>query len=191
MPLNYPLIDLADVRSVNTELGGEFRIPISGKEGSSTTAFHLTIHPGEIIRPHRNNNCEEISVLLSGFGSIMIEDQPFKVGEGHCMRIPTGVTHQFQNTSEEPVQMVGFYIAADTLDARGFETVDSVEVKTLNDEYIIHWDDVIPENMDKNEGWHINDFRLPFGTHNGSKTTLFRAQFFPGAVHKKHAHTSY
>ena len=188
MPLSYPLVDVNDVPIVNTGLAGELRIPISGKDGSTTSAFHLTLQPGEEIRPHRNDDCEEISVYLSGHGENIIEGQSFKVREGHCMRVPMGVTHQFQNTSEEPVQMVGFYIGADTLAARGFETVDTVGVATLNGEYVIHWNDVKPENMDRNEGWHINDFRLPFGTHNGSTTTLFRAQFFPGAVHKKHAH---
>ena len=188
MPLSYPLVDVNDVPIVNTGLPGELRIPISGKDGSTTSAFHLTLQPGEEIRPHRNDNCEEISVYLSGHGENIIAGQCFKVREGHCMRVPMGVAHQFQNTSEEPVQMVGFYIGADTLAARGFETVDKVGVATLNGEHVIHWNDVKPENMDRNEGWPINDFRLPFGTHNGSTTTLFRAQFFPGAVHKKHAH---
>ena len=42
--------------------------------------------------------------------------------------------------------------------------------------------------MNKGEGWSITDFRIPLGKHNGSATTLFRARFFPGAVHKKHRH---
>ena len=188
MALDYPLVDVTDVPIADTGLAGEFRIPISGKDGSTTSAFHLTVNPGETIASHRNNACEEISICISGNGESIIGNKSFKVREGHCMRIPIGVTHQFENTSEEPVQIVGFYLGAETLSARGFETTDSIRTTHLNDEFVLHWDDVMPENMNKNEGWHINDFRLPFGTHNGCSTTLFRAQFFPRAVHKKHSH---
>ena len=188
MPLDYPLIDLADVSAENAGAGTERRIPISGKEGSSTSAFHLAIQHGEKTVSHRNNHCEEIAVCLSGHGKFVIGGHSFEVYTGHCMRIPMGVTHQFHNTSKEPVQLVGFYIGADSLAATGFEAAAETGGNILDNELVIHWDDVTPENMNKDEGWHINDFRLPFGTHNGSTSTLFRAQFFPGAVHKKHAH---
>ena len=188
MPLDYPLVDVTDVAITDTGLAGEFRIPISGKEGSTSSAFHITINPGEIVASHRNNECEEISICISGNGEVIIDNKSFKMREGHCMRIPMGVTHQYENTAEKPLQIVGFYIGAESLSRRGFEIADSTEDTNLNDEFVLHWDDVIPENMNKDEGWHINDFRLPFGTHNGCSTTLFRAQFFPGAVHKKHSH---
>ena len=188
MPLDYPLINATDAPITDTGLSGEFRIPISGKEGSTTSAFHLTVNPGEVIASHRNNQCEEISICVSGTGKVVIGNESFGIREGHCMRIPMGVTHQFENNAEEPTQIVGFYIGAETLSERGFETTESIGDAKTDEEFVLHWDDVIPENMNKDEGWHINDFRLPFGTHNGSSTTLFRAQFFPGAVHKKHSH---
>ena len=58
----------------------------------------------------------------------------------------------------------------------------------FSDGILVHLDDVPPENMNEGDGWSITDFRLPIGKHNGSSTTLFRARFFPGAVHKKHRH---
>lgn len=53
---------------------------------------------------------------------------------------------------------------------------------------IIHIDDVEPERMDEGKGWFITDFRLPLSDRQGLGSTMFRARFFPGAVHKKHRH---
>ena len=111
------------------------------------------------------------------------------------MRVPAGLSHRLENTGTSPIKIVGFYIDAPDFDATEFEAVSDTEseepIKGVSaDETFLHWENVLPETMNKDEGWLINDFRLPFGAHNGSGTTLFRAQFFPGAVHKKHSHTN-
>jgi mannose-6-phosphate isomerase-like protein (cupin superfamily) len=54
--------------------------------------------------------------------------------------------------------------------------------------YFTHINDVTPENMDSGEGWLITEFRLSFSDRQGLGTTMFHAQFNPGAVHKKHKH---
>ena len=51
MPLNYPLVHVDDVTPENMKKGegwaiSEFRLPISGKDGSSTTLFHSIFRPG-------------------------------------------------------------------------------------------------------------------------------------------------
>ena len=68
------------------------------------------------------------------------------------MRVPMGVTHHFRNTSKELVQLVGFYIGADTPAARGFEAAVTTAGNILDNALVIHWDDVTPENMNKDEG---------------------------------------
>jgi mannose-6-phosphate isomerase-like protein (cupin superfamily) len=55
--------------------------------------------------------------------------------------------------------------------------------------YLVHVDDVAPENMQKGDGWAISEFRLPVtGTH-GSATTIFHSIFRPGSTHAKHLHS--
>jgi len=53
---------------------------------------------------------------------------------------------------------------------------------------VVHIDDVKPEQMETGEGWSITDFRLPISKKQGSRTTMFYAQFRTGSIHKKHRH---
>ena len=53
---------------------------------------------------------------------------------------------------------------------------------------LIHVDDVVPENMQKGEGWAISEFRLPISGKHGSATTVFHSIFRPGSTHAKHVH---
>jgi mannose-6-phosphate isomerase-like protein (cupin superfamily) len=53
---------------------------------------------------------------------------------------------------------------------------------------VVHIDDVKPEVMEAEAGWSITDFRLPISKKQGSKSTMFYAQFMPGSIHKKHRH---
>ncbi|MAI11200.1 MAG: hypothetical protein CBD27_02425 [Rhodospirillaceae bacterium TMED167] len=193
MGLHYPLVDIADL--VAPDNGPDLRTAISGTEGSSTTAFFLTLDWNKKPVTHRHTRCDEITICLEGEGRTTIAGETSPLHSGHCVRVPAGVSHCFENTGTSPLKIVGFYIGAPDTNASGFELVTGTESKDPTDtvsadETLLHWDDVPPETMDKEEGWLINDFRLPFGAHNGSGTTLFRAQFFPGAVHKKHAHTN-
>jgi mannose-6-phosphate isomerase-like protein (cupin superfamily) len=54
---------------------------------------------------------------------------------------------------------------------------------------LIHVDDVVPENMQKGEGWAISEFRLPISGKHGSATTVFHSIFRPGSTHAKHVHS--
>ena len=53
---------------------------------------------------------------------------------------------------------------------------------------LVHVDDVVPENMQKGEGWAISEFRLPISGKHGSATTVFHSIFRPGSTHAKHVH---
>jgi mannose-6-phosphate isomerase-like protein (cupin superfamily) len=54
---------------------------------------------------------------------------------------------------------------------------------------LVHVDDVLPENMNKGEGWAISEFRLPISGKHGSATTVFHSIFRPGSTHAKHLHS--
>lgn len=55
--------------------------------------------------------------------------------------------------------------------------------------YLVHVDDVHPENMQKGDGWAISEFRLPVTGAHGSATTIFHSIFRPGSTHAKHLHS--
>ncbi len=203
MTLMYPLVHVDDIpiEKMEEKEGwaiSEFRLPISGNNGSSTTVFHSIFRPGSTHAKHLHTNCEEIAVYLKGHGVVGQGDDRAEVKEGHCRLMPKGSTHFFYNeTKDEEAIVVGFYLGAKSVEDTGYKfcgqvTEDDLKMQRqgLSEGILVHLDDVTPEKMDEEEGWSITDFRLPLGKHNGSSTTLFRASFQPGAVHKKHLHVN-
>ena len=201
MALQYPLIHIDDVKPENMNEGegwaiSEFRLPITGECGSSTTVFHSIFRPGSTHKKHLHTDCEEIAVYLSGNGVVGQGDGRTEVRAGHCRLMPKGSVHFFHNeTKDEEAVVVGFYLGARSVEDTGYEFHGDVTGEDLkmpregfSEGILVHLDDVPQENMNEGEGWSITDFRIPLGKHNGSATTLFRARFFPGAVHKKHRH---
>jgi len=197
----YPLIhvDEIPVEKMEEKEGwaiSEFRLPITGENGSSTAVFHSIFRPGSTHAKHLHTNCEEIAVYLKGYGVVGQGDERAEVKEGHCRLMPKGSTHFFYNeTKDEEAVVVGFYLGAKSVEDTGYEFCGQVTENDLKmprdgltEGILVHLDDVTPEKMNEGEGWSITDFRLPLGKHNGSSTTLFRASFHPGAVHKKHLH---
>ena len=202
MPLKYPLVHVDDVRPENMKEGegwaiSEFRLPISGKDGSSTTIFHSIFRPGSTHAKHLHRNCDEIAVYLQGHGTVGQANERTEVRPGHCRLMPKGVEHFFHNeTKNEEGLVIGFYVGAKDVADTGYEfrgNVTEVDLKMprskgFSDGILVHIDDVKPARMSAEDGWSITDFRMPIGRHNGSPTTLFWAKFMPGAVHKKHRH---
>jgi mannose-6-phosphate isomerase-like protein (cupin superfamily) len=201
MALAYPLIHIDDVKPEHMDAGAgwaisEFRLPITGACGSSTTVFHSIFRPGSTHKKHLHANCDEIAVYLSGHGMVGQGTGRAEVRAGHCRLMPKGSEHFFHNeTKDQDALVVGFYIGARSVEDTGYAFCGDVTAEDLHmpregfsEGILVHLDDVLPENMNQGEGWSITDFRLPLGKHNGSSTTLFRARFFPGAVHQKHRH---
>ena len=194
MPLAHPLIDVNDL--IQGGPGERFFLtPITGEQGSSTAAFHAVSQPGDLPRKHRHNKCDEISVLISGGGVFGLGDQLYPARAGDCKVVPKGKDHFFANTSDEEALLIGFYLGAADGEASGVEFSDPVTLDDLDQPLAGRYDgvhvnigDVQPENMDQGDGWMITDFRLPISARNGCSSTLFRAKFMPGAVHKKHVH---
>jgi len=115
----------------------------------------------------------------------IFDDVEHSLQAGHCLHIPRGTRRSFENMHSDLVVMTSFIVDAGDIGGAGYaENPPSGEQNSQ----ILHLDDVAPENMAKADGWQITDFRLPFGSHNGVGSTLFRARFFPGAVHAKHRH---
>jgi mannose-6-phosphate isomerase-like protein (cupin superfamily) len=201
MALTYQLVHVDDVTPERMEQAegwsiSEFRLPITGACGSSTAVFPSIFRPGSSHKKHLHSRCDEIAVYLRGHGVVGQSDGRAEVRAGHCRLMPRGTEHFFHNeTKDEDALVIGFYIGAKDVADTGYRFCGDVTAADLamprtgfTEGILVHLDDVPPENMDAGKGWSITDFRLPLGRHNGSSTTLFRARFFPGAVHKKHRH---
>lgn len=202
MSLKHHLVHVDDIRPENMKEGegwaiSEFRLPISGRDGSSTTLFHSIFRPGSTHAKHVHRNCDEIAVYLQGHGVVGQGNERTEVRPGHCRLMPKGSTHFFLNeTKDEEGLVIGFYVGAKSVADTGYEfhghateaDINMPRVKKFSAGILTHIDDVKPAQMDVKDGWSITDFRMPIGRHNGSTTALFWAKFMPGAVHKKHRH---
>lgn len=201
MTRQYPLVDVGEVeveRAIHEQgpSAPEFRLAIGGKDGSSTAAFHVLLRPRSFLGKHIHHDCDVIVFHLQGRGVVGLNDERADVRPGHCRLISKGIEHFFFNDSEvEDALVVGFLVGASDLASAGLEVRGGVSREDLEmprteltEGLMVHLDDVLPEIMDRGEGWLVSDFRLPIGRTNGSSSTLFRAHFLPGAVHKKHRH---
>lgn len=201
MPQTNSLIHIDDVKPETMDAGAgwaisEFRLPITGACGSSTTVFHSIFRPGSTHKKHLHAHCDEIAVYLRGHGVVGQGNERAEVRAGHCRLMPKGSEHFFHNeTQQEEALVVGFYTGARSVADTGYAFCGEVTEADLSlprtgfsEGILVHLDDVPPRPMPKSEGWSITDFRLPLGKHNGSSTALFRARFFPDTVHQKHRH---
>jgi len=127
MSLKYPLVHVDDVRPENMKQGegwaiSEFRLPISGKNGSSTTLFHSIFRPGSTHAKHLHRNCDEIAVYLKGHGIVGQGNERTEVRPGHCRLMPKGSEHFFYNeTKDEEGLVIGFYVGATSVADTGYE----------------------------------------------------------------------
>lgn len=202
MPLQYPLVHVDDVQPENMQKGdgwaiSEFRLPITGKHGSSTTIFHSIFRPGSTHAKHLHSKCDEIAVYLKGHGIVGQSSERTEVRPGHCRLMPKGSEHFFHNeTQNEDGLVIGFYVGAASVPDTGYEFRGHVtdadlkmpKVHTFSQGTLIPVDDVKPLAMSEKDGWNISDFRMPIGRHTGSPAALFWATFAPGDVHHKHRH---
>ncbi len=194
MTHRYPLAHIDEIPAATSPARGWPRVAIGGADGSATAAWHAVYPPGSGHGRHVHHDCDVITYCLSGRGVVGHNGEIAGFRPGHCRLAPRGTEQFLVNESpDEDAVFVGFCIGAADLDSTGYEFLGEVaDLESprgaLSQGVMVHLDDVAPEVMDTGDGWSISDFRLPIGRHNGSASTLFRARFLPGAVHKKHRH---
>ena len=195
MALECPLVDIAGLVPETADDGVAVRWAIGGAVGASTLAYHATVAPGATIARYVNAGCEEILLHVAGGGVAGQGAARRAVRAGHCRLVPAGAEQFFHNSSaDEDAVIVGFLIGAPDAARRGrgargtVAAGDLVPNDAAPDGIVVHLDDVAPARMDAGAGWSITDFRMPIAGHNGAASTLFRARFFPGSVHRKHRH---
>ena len=161
MSLQFPLVHVDDVRPENMKEGegwaiSEFRLPISGRNGSSTTLFHSIFRPGSTHAKHLHRNCDEIAVYLKGHGIVGQGNERTEVRPGHCRLMPKGSEHFFYNeTQDEEGLVIGFYVGAKSVADTGYEFRGHVteadlkmpRARKFSEGVLIHIDDVKPSRM--------------------------------------------
>lgn len=200
MASKYALVHVDDVQPENMQKGdgwaiSEFRLPISGKDGSSTTLFHSIFRPGSTHAKHLHSRCDEIAVYLRGHGIVGQGNERTEVRAGHCRLMPKGSEHFFHNeTKDEEGLVIGFYVGAGSVPDTGYEfrgavtpaDLDQPRRKGFSEGILVDIEDAKPLQLDPKEGWSIAEFRLPIGRHNGSPNALYWAKLQPGDIHHKH-----
>ncbi|MEE9274274.1 MAG: hypothetical protein V3V62_03075, partial [bacterium] len=200
MPLTYPLVHIDDVAPERMNAGegwaiSEFRLPITKKEGSSTTAFHSRFRAGSSHKKHLHTDAEEYVYYIRGGGVAGAGEGRIEMRTGSFRLNPLNVEHWYWNQGgEELVEVVGFYTGAGSVEETGYVykgEVTEEDVTRAAGPYAHpagNVADVPPEEMDEGQGWRISEFRLLLSAREGCASTLFHARFMPGAVHKKHLH---
>ena len=200
MSVNHKLVHVEDVQPEIMKKGegwaiSEFRLPISGRDGSSTTLFHSIFRPGSTHAKHLHRNCDEIAVYLRGRGIVGQSGERTVVRPGHCRLMPKGSEHFFYNeTKDEDGLVIGFYVGAKSVADTGYEFCGAVtdadlavpRREGLSEGRLVSVETVKPRELDAKEGWRISDFRVPIGRHNGSDAMLYWAKLLPGDVHHRH-----
>src|ERR671928_890312 len=127
MTTRHRLVHVHDVQPENMKQDAgwaisEFRLPISGKDGSSTTIFHSIFRPGSTHAKHLHSRCDEIAVYLKGHGIVGQSNERTEVRPGHCRLMPKGSEHFFYNeTTDEEGLVIGFYVGAKDVKDTGYE----------------------------------------------------------------------
>lgn len=185
-------IERQDVR--NGWAISEFRIPISGVDGSSTAAFHSIFRSGSTHSKHAHDMSDEIAVYLSGAGVVGQGDSRANVMAGDCRLIPRGSVHFFFNASKESEAVViGFYLGAPDIASSGYRFCGKVEAgdiglprSGLEEGLLISMDDTALFDTSAFGAWAEAKVRLPIGKHNGSSNTLLTAELNAGSEIRRH-----
>lgn len=168
----------------------EFRLPVSGKDGSRTTVFHSIFRSGSTHNKHLHTDCEEIAVYLSGHGVVGQSDSRAVVTAGHCRMMPRGSAHFFHNeTKDADAVVIGFYMGAGSVKDTGYALAGMVEQadldmprEGLDEGILVRLQDTPQSDLSGLPAWAEADVRQPIGSHNGSDNALVSAELAAGTA---------
>ena len=165
----------------------EFRLPITGATGSSTTVFRSTFRPGSTHAKHLHHRSDEVAIYLAGNGVGGQGGSRAEVSAGHCRLMPKGSIHFFYNETENmDALVIGFYVNATNVADTGYKFCGMVtpedltqERNGLNEGILIHLQDAIKEENGLPDSWKQLEVRAPIGIHNGSQNSLLHITMPP------------
>jgi quercetin dioxygenase-like cupin family protein len=86
--------------------------------------FRATFPPGATHQRHIHANAVEFFYIISGRGASGYGDEEHAVSAGSLEMVEKGAVHWLRNVSDdEPVEVIGGYLAVGSLDEAGYEPV--------------------------------------------------------------------
>lgn len=66
----------------------------------------LIVKPGYRCSMHRHLKKEEVFIVESGWGNVLVDEDPYELDPGVIVEIPVGAWHMFWNPGTEPLVML-------------------------------------------------------------------------------------
>lgn len=97
--------------------------------GSTEGCLYRSVFPPEAAhKKHLHRHSDELVYVIRGRGAHGQGDDEWEVGPGSCYYIPKGVPHWLRNLDPvEPVELVGVYLGAGSLEETGYVYLGEVE----------------------------------------------------------------
>jgi len=106
-----PAVDPQGVPTQTFDWGSiKWLVTPDATEGAGLTFGEVVLQPGRGHDRHNHPEAEEILYVLSGTGEQMLDDgEPFPIGPGDTIYVPTAVYHSTRSTSWAPLRLLALY----------------------------------------------------------------------------------
>ena len=106
-----PAVDPSALPTQTFEWGSiKWLVSPESADGAGITFGEVVLSPGRGHDRHNHPESEEILYVLSGEGEQMVDDgEPFAVGPGDTIYVPTAVFHSTRNTGWAPLRLLALY----------------------------------------------------------------------------------
>jgi oxalate decarboxylase/phosphoglucose isomerase-like protein (cupin superfamily) len=106
-----PAVDTSTLSTLTFDWGSiKWLVSPASEDGAGITFGEVVLLPGKGHDRHNHPESEEILYVLSGEGEQMVDDsEPFPVGPGDTIYVPTAVFHSTRNTGWAPMRLLALY----------------------------------------------------------------------------------
>lgn len=121
--IHIRLQDIAplDVIGFAAYFNTKVRLPIGSHNGSANALIQSVIDPGEALKAHRLEKCEQLYFVVRGCGVVFSGKQNVPVRKGHFILVPKGTAFGLQNAdSNVPLELIGVLTGAGSLADAGY-----------------------------------------------------------------------
>jgi mannose-6-phosphate isomerase-like protein (cupin superfamily) len=167
----------------------QFRLPITGADGSPSALFHGLFQPGSEHSMHLHSLSDELCIYISGEGLVGAGNDRLHIAPGCARLMPKTVPHFFHNASVgEPAEVFGIYVGAKDVAATGYGYCgkptqdDLARAKAHTDEPLVY-----PVVRIADVGWRSTDYRPLLATTNTPPAYAFSAVVAPGGSRTRHS----
>ena len=124
---NVTDVDVARVRRADGWVDLDIRFVTEAISGfNDVCLFRATFRPGATHERHIHANAVEFFYVISGHGSSGFGADEHEVGAGDFEMVEKGKVHWLRNISaDEPIEVIGGYLAVGSLEEAGYERVST------------------------------------------------------------------